>query len=146
MLINDLFYRFPKPKDCIVGPWGSWSGCSKTCGGGIKTRHRNVKYPAKFGGRQCPVLKNTRVCNTHTCTNPNFTEQSNAGFYDNNKVKWLGWTPRGRGKLKECEADCDSNRDCASGLKCFQRRGNENVPGCEGRPVRGADYCISNKL
>lgn len=147
MIINDLYYRFPKPKDCIVGPWGGWSGCSKKCGGGIKVRRRSVKYPAKFGGEPCPTLENKRMCNTQTCTNPNFTEQSDSGFYNSNKLKFLGWNPRGvRGGLKECQADCDSNRDCAPGLKCFQRRSNEKVPGCEGRAVRGADYCISNKL
>ena len=147
--INDVFYRFPRPRDCIVGSFGAWSGCSKKCGGGTTTRTRKVLYPAKFGGRQCPTLINKRVCNTQTCTNPNFTEQSNSGFYDSNKLKFLGWTPRqarGRGGLKECHADCDSNRDCGPGLKCFQRSGNEKVPGCEGRAVRGADYCISNKL
>lgn len=147
MIINDLYYRFPKPKDCIVGPWGGWSECSKKCGGGIKVRRRSVKYPAKFGGDSCPTLENKRMCNTQTCTNPNFTEQSDSGFYNSNKLKFLGWSPRGvRGGLKECQADCDSNRDCAPGLKCFQRRSNEKVPGCEGRAVRGADYCISNKL
>lgn len=149
MIINDLYYRFPKPKDCIVGPWGGWSECSKKCGGGIKVRRRSVKYPAKFGGEPCPTLENKRMCNTQTCTNPNFTEQSDSGFYNSNKLKFLGWTPStaiGRGQLKECQADCDSNKDCAPGLKCFQRRNNERVPGCEGRAVRGADYCISDKL
>ncbi len=149
MIINDLYYRFPKPNDCIVGPWGGWSECSKKCGGGIKVRRRSVKYPAKFGGEPCPTLENKRMCNTQTCTNPNFTEQSDSGFYNSNKLKFLGWTPStaiGRGQLKECQADCDSNKDCAPGLKCFQRRNNERVPGCEGRAVRGADYCISDKL
>jgi len=147
MIINDLYYRFPKPKDCIVSEWGGWSECSKKCGGGIKVRRRSVKYPAKFGGQPCPPLENKRMCNTQACNNPNFTEKGNSGFYNSNKLKFLGWTPRGvRGGLKECEADCDSNRDCATGLKCFQRRGNEKVPGCEGQAVRGADYCISDKL
>jgi len=146
MTVNDLMYRFPRPRDCIVGPWGSWSGCSKTCGGGVKTRTRNVKYPAKFGGRKCPPLKNTKVCNTKPCSSPNFTTQPNSGFYDNNKLKIVAgknsWTPPKGRKLKECEADCDRDSDCADGLKCFQRNGNEKVPGCEGRAVKGYDYCI----
>ena len=145
--INDVFYRFPRPRDCNVGSFGAWSGCSKKCGGGIKTRTRKVIYPAKFGGQQCPPLVNKRVCNTQTCTNPNFTKQSDSGFYDSNKLKFLGWNPRkGTGGLIECQGDCDSNKDCASGLKCFQRNGYQKVPGCVGRGKRGAAYCISNKL
>ena len=145
MIINDLNYRYPKPRDCIVGDWEPWGKCSKTCGGGIQTRIRKVKYPAQFGGQKCPPLENKRVCNTQTCSSPNFTEETDAGFYKNNKLQFLGWTPstaRGTGRLKECQADCDTDRDCAPGLKCFERRGNEKVPGCEGSAVRGADYCI----
>ena len=145
MIINDLNYKYPKPRDCIVGDWGSWSSCSKKCGGGIQIRTRNVKYPAQFGGQKCPPLENKRMCNTQICSSANFTEQQSSGFYQNNKLQFLGWTPsaaRGTGRLKECQADCDSDKDCASGLKCFQRNGNEKVPGCEGSAVRGADYCI----
>ena len=67
------------------------------------------------------------MCNTQTCSSPNFTEETDAGFYKNNKLQFLGWTPstaRGTGRLKECQADCDTDRDCAPGLKCFERRGN----------------------
>jgi len=44
--------------------------------------------------------------------------------------------------LKICEADCDSDADCEENSICFQRRGNEVVPGCVGNPVRERDYCI----
>jgi hypothetical protein len=143
--INDVFYKYPRPRDCIVGPWGEWSKCSKKCGGGVKIRKRSVKYPAKFGGQQCPVLENKGVCNTQVCTNPNFSEQYNSGLYENNKLQFVGWTPNqahGKRGLKECQADCDADTDCAPGLKCFQRSGNEKVPGCEGNAVKDADYCI----
>ena len=146
MIINDMFFRFPKPKDCIVGDWGAWGGCSKKCGGGVQSRSRSVKYPAKFGGKQCPPLVNKRMCNTQPCSSPNFTQQGNSGFYENNKLRVISgrnsWTPPKGRKLKECEADCDRDSDCADGLKCFQRRGNEKVPGCEGSASRGYDYCI----
>ena len=144
-IVNDLYYRFPLPRDCIVGQWGNWSNCSKDCGGGEQVRTRKVLYPAKFGGKVCPPLENKRVCNTQSCSNPNFTEENNSGFYKSNMLKFLGWTPkqaRGKGQLQECEADCDRDKDCAPGLKCFQRSGNQKVPGCEGRAVKGADYCI----
>lgn len=44
--------------------------------------------------------------------------------------------------LGECEADCDSDADCADGLVCFERNGKEWVPGCSGWDPSGNDYCI----
>merc|ERR1711918_176888 len=29
-----------------------------------------------------------------------------------------------------CVGDCDTDKDCQTGLKCFQRNGNQRVPGC----------------
>ena len=146
MIISDLYYRFPKPLDCIVGDWGPWGQCSKTCGGGIQIRNRSVKYPAQFGGQQCPTLENKRLCNTQACSSANFTEQSDSGFYAKNVLKVIAgknnFTPPSGRKLKECEADCDTDNDCATGLKCFQRSGNEKVPGCEGTALNNYDYCI----
>jgi len=43
--------------------------------------------------------------------------------------------------LGHCEADCDGDQDCATGLLCFQRGGDEPVPGCIGSADRGEDYC-----
>ena len=71
--VRDAEYRFPRPRDCIVGDWKAWGPCSVKCGpGGIQDRLRPVLYPAKFGGKACPTLKNSRVCNTFPCMNPNF--------------------------------------------------------------------------
>ena len=72
--IREVLFKFPRPRDCIVGPWSGWSNCSKTCGGGTETRTRQVLYPARFGGKACPTLENKRACNTNPCMNPNFTE------------------------------------------------------------------------
>eukprot|EP00980_Cylindrotheca_fusiformis_P013668 scaffold3515_cov126-Cylindrotheca_fusiformis.AAC.17 len=43
-----------------------------------------------------------------------------------------------------CAGDCDRNSDCQSGLICFQRNGNEPVPGCIGGASDGSrtDYCV----
>jgi hypothetical protein len=46
-----------------------------------------------------------------------------------------------------CKGDCDSDSGCESGLKCFQRDGNEAVPNCVGEggayDSAGADICYS---
>ena len=44
--------------------------------------------------------------------------------------------------LSRCEADCDSDDECGSGLICYQRDDDEVVPGCNGTPRSGWDYCI----
>jgi len=74
--IQELLFKFPRPRDCMVGSWGGWSSCSKSCGGGKSIRRRKITYPAKFGGSPCPVLENKRVCNMYPCMNPNFTEKA----------------------------------------------------------------------
>ena len=40
-----------------------------------------------------------------------------------------------------CEGDCDADADCAGNLECFQRNGDEEVPGCVGSGQTGWDYC-----
>jgi hypothetical protein len=44
-----------------------------------------------------------------------------------------------------CDGDCDSDDDCLDGLKCFQRDGNEEVPGCVGdqEAFYGKDFCYN---
>ena len=71
--IRNILYKYPRPRDCIVGAWKSWSNCSKPCGGGEQSRSRDVLYPARYGGAPCQTLNNKRVCNTDPCLNPNFS-------------------------------------------------------------------------
>ena len=47
-------------------------------------------------------------------------------------------------ELAECQGDCDSDADCQAGLKCFQRTGAEQVPGCYGSGTSGWDYCAAD--
>jgi len=50
------------------------------------------------------------------------------------------------GRVPECEGDCDSDANCASGLKCFQRSKFEAVKGCVSggkADVSGGDYCYN---
>ena len=73
--IRNVLYKYPRPRDCIVGNYSNWSTCSKPCGRGEQVRTRPILYPSRYGGAACPVLKNKRVCNTDPCMNPNFTEE-----------------------------------------------------------------------
>ena len=53
--------------DCTVGAWHAWSTCTKTCGGGARSRSRDVRYAAAHGGKPCPALGETVACATGAC-------------------------------------------------------------------------------
>lgn len=57
----------PCPVDCVVSGFGQWGACSHSCGAGTKMRHRTVERSALHGGKACPSLTSTSVCNSHSC-------------------------------------------------------------------------------
>ena len=57
----------PCPIDCIAAPWGAWSPCTVSCGGGKRHRGRSVSRAAVFGGRKCPSLTHTTNCAAQAC-------------------------------------------------------------------------------
>eukprot|EP01064_Diplonema_japonicum_P001341 TRINITY_DN1084_c0_g1_i1.p1 TRINITY_DN1084_c0_g1~~TRINITY_DN1084_c0_g1_i1.p1 ORF type:complete len:1172 (+),score=130.87 TRINITY_DN1084_c0_g1_i1:38-3553(+) len=55
-------------KDCEFTPWGPWSGCSISCGGGIRTRTRSITQHSLGLGALCPSkLYETEPCNLSSC-------------------------------------------------------------------------------
>ena len=53
--------------------------------------------------------------------------------------------PAERFPLQKCEADCDSDDECAHGLFCMQNDALEPVPGCSGTQTKNYDYCADTK-
>jgi len=53
--------------DCQVSDWSQWGGCSKQCGGGTQVQTRNITVQPRNGGRECPPLTQSRVCNEQLC-------------------------------------------------------------------------------
>lgn len=80
------------PVDCELTEWMSWSGCTRSCGGGQQMRVRAVLMQAEHGGRLCQgddgmgiVLQTTRACNSWECANE-------AGAVDCQVGPWAEWS------------------------------------------------------
>jgi len=86
------------PAEVKWSNWGSWSSCSKICGGGKSNRERTCP-----GGVGCSgVMKAERLCNTNSCPA---------------EVSWASW-----GSWTSCTKSCGSGRSdryrACSGSKC----------------------------
>lgn len=53
--------------DCRVSDWGGCDPCTKTCGGGKQTCHRNVVSQPSNGGKACPALSGEQPCGSAPC-------------------------------------------------------------------------------
>lgn len=53
--------------DGRMGHWEPWSGCSRACGGGTRSRHRRVVQEAKYGGLPIAETMQEQLCNTEAC-------------------------------------------------------------------------------
>jgi len=57
-------------------------------------------------------------------------------------IQYLGFGPHDC-YLPACTGDCDTDQECARGLKCYRRNfDSDPVPGCYGYPYLDFDYCI----
>ena len=59
---------------CKWSDWSVWGECSKSCGGGQKTRARSVQHMPKNGGNPCYAQDavETQACNEQVCGTPTF--------------------------------------------------------------------------
>ncbi|KAM6442239.1 A disintegrin and metalloproteinase with thrombospondin motifs 14 [Liasis olivaceus] len=100
------------------GSWSSWSkfgSCSRTCGGGVRSRSRNCnKPPPAYGGRQCPgAMYEYQVCNTEECQGSyedfraqQCSKRNSYYTHENSKHTWLPYEhPE---DAQKCELICQS--------------------------------------
>ncbi|CAH1242272.1 HMCN1 [Branchiostoma lanceolatum] len=107
-------------QDCEWNSWETWSPCTETCGGGIRTRQRT--YTAPVGNGLCVDMTETtetEYCNTDSCPT------------DGGWSPWGEWTP--------CDVPCDGGiqyryRNCTNpppknnGTDCPANGGVETMP------------------
>jgi len=55
------------PVDCVMSDFSEWSECSEPCGGGTRTRTRQVVSGAENGGAECGATEETEACNEQHC-------------------------------------------------------------------------------
>uniref|UniRef100_A0A3B5APG0 A disintegrin and metalloproteinase with thrombospondin motifs 14-like n=1 Tax=Stegastes partitus TaxID=144197 RepID=A0A3B5APG0_9TELE len=99
------------------GSWGSWSkfgSCSRTCGGGVRSRSRQCNNPPPaYGGRDCPGSAfDYQMCNTEECAGPyedfraqQCVQRSNK-YHKNIKHTWLPYEHPD--EARKCELSCKS--------------------------------------
>jgi hypothetical protein len=60
------YIGFEEPIDCSFAPWGSWSTCDKSCGGGKSTRERDTITKNNHSGK-CGNAVEVQKCAENAC-------------------------------------------------------------------------------
>jgi hypothetical protein len=105
------------PMDCEVEQWGTWTGCSRSCGGGTREAMRVVLIPASDGGQPCPRLERVGNCNTAACP------------VDCLLSNWSSWT--------DCSAVCAGGSQ--SRHRCVRRPAADGGEACA--DILGTQSC-----
>ncbi|XP_058511803.1 A disintegrin and metalloproteinase with thrombospondin motifs 20 isoform X2 [Ochotona princeps] len=88
-----------RPVDGGWGPWGPYSACSRTCGGGVRIASRLCNHPEpRNGGKYCVGRKmRFRSCNTDSCPKgkEDFREKQCSDF-DGKHININGLSPNVR--------------------------------------------------
>lgn len=121
----------PEPREQIDGgwgPWGQWSKCTSSCGGGFRLRRRHCDNPTALnGGVECTGCNvDFEVCNIQKCTErqvsgswtPWFQQNDFSTNDDKNFEKRIRYGCKFNGtdgkvfKAKEEKRICFSNHTC----------------------------------
>jgi hypothetical protein len=55
------------PEQCVVSAFSAWSTCEASCGRSSQSRTRSIVSPNRYGGYECPYLREVRTCAEHSC-------------------------------------------------------------------------------
>jgi len=107
--------------DCRLSQWGSWSTCTATCGGGRRSREREVDVLSARGGIECPGLTESEECGTTTCP------------VDCRVSQWTSWST--------CSATCGGGRRSRSRRVTRQPVHGQECPGLAEKEACGTRRC-----
>nr|XP_032514360.1 A disintegrin and metalloproteinase with thrombospondin motifs 7 [Danaus plexippus plexippus] len=134
----------PVPRDGGWGAWSEWSECSRTCGAGVSTQHRECNNPEPLNNGNYCIGDRSRykVCNTDPCpiNEPTFREVQCSKFnnmtYKNETIsEWIPYIDQD----KPCDLQCvPRNRNDIEMIGSFVTDG---TPCRQGLGVR--DMCIA---
>eukprot|EP01128_Nolandella_sp_AFSM9_P010412 TRINITY_DN718_c0_g2_i1.p1 TRINITY_DN718_c0_g2~~TRINITY_DN718_c0_g2_i1.p1 ORF type:complete len:747 (+),score=118.28 TRINITY_DN718_c0_g2_i1:275-2242(+) len=110
--------------DCVLSDYGDWSPCNEECGGGTRSRTRDIVVAAAASGLPCEELTQKEGCNSKLC--PVDCEVTNWGVYSECDVECGGGTrtrtreidviPRGDGEecpeLSQLDPNGCNNQEC----------------------------------
>uniref|UniRef100_A0A8C5PUS0 ADAM metallopeptidase with thrombospondin type 1 motif 14 n=1 Tax=Leptobrachium leishanense TaxID=445787 RepID=A0A8C5PUS0_9ANUR len=111
-------WKTPEQSYSQDGGWSSWSrfgSCSRTCGGGIRSRSRQCNNPPPaYGGRECPgATYEYQMCNNEECRGPfedfraqQCTQRNSYYTHQNTKHTWLPYEHHD--DAQKCELICQS--------------------------------------
>ena len=112
-----------KTEDCVEGEWQSWSACSRTCGGGTRSRSRSLVQP-QYGGRACGDSSEAAACNTNRCPGAFPCVEQDLPVDEGSHL-----ASHDHYDLDQCEAACQSTATCnafawkRSGGGCYLKSG-----------------------
>mmetsp|Transcript_100453 Transcript_100453/g.279728 ORF Transcript_100453/g.279728 Transcript_100453/m.279728 type:complete len:1521 (-) Transcript_100453:417-4979(-) len=104
--------------DCAWGGWSEWGSCSSSCGGGQRSRDRQIAVAPKDGGKACDVQdkEEMEACNTEPCRD--------VKCVDGKWSDWTGWSP--------------CSQTCGGGVTFRTRKVAQMATEC-GTPAAGKD-------
>lgn len=113
-----------------AGSWGSYGGCSVSCGGGTKYRYR--QWYSNYDGRWCSEERGSASCNTHSCA-PSIT--CSVGTYGDATKSNIFTTTNGvAGHWYYCKVGSYATKTWSSGVA------TDNYNTTAGRIYKDGDY------
>jgi len=120
------------PVNCVMGEWEAWGECSATCGGGQRTRIKEVEGDASGGGTPCASsTSETEGCAMGPCDGPppipcKWQEWSEWGACDKcggqkKRFRHIAQMPENAGAACDqasSESTTECSRDCGESIYC----------------------------